>query len=59
MWRYKAVCVSPPGRESSQIKALEAQLNELGAEGWEAVAVIPQADGWCVLFKMPYAVASF
>ncbi len=59
MWRYKLVCVSPPGREQSQIRACEAQLNELGGEGWEVIAVIQQGDTWWVLFKMSHVVASF
>jgi hypothetical protein len=37
----------------SKITDREATLNELGGEGWEAVAVIEQTDGWCVLLKMP------
>jgi hypothetical protein len=48
-----------PGREESQIKAWEATLNELGREGWEAVAVVPQSDGWCVLLKMAHEVGTF
>jgi hypothetical protein len=59
MWRYKLVPLDLPGREESRIKACEAKLNELGGEGWEAVAAIAQADGWYVLFKMPHEVGTF
>jgi hypothetical protein len=59
MWRYKLVLMNLPGREQSQIDACEGRLNELGGEGWEAVAVVGQGDGWWVLFKMPHEVASF
>ena len=59
MWRYKLIRVSPPAREQSQIAACEAQLNGLGADGWEAVAVTREEDGWWILFKMPHEVASF
>jgi hypothetical protein len=59
MWRYKVVPMGAPGRDGSQIKACEAKLNELGGEGWEAFAVIEQADGWCVLLKMPHEVGTF
>lgn len=59
MWRYKLVHTDLPGREPSEIGACEAQLNELGGEGWEVVAVIGRADGWWMLFKMPHEVASF
>jgi hypothetical protein len=57
MWRYKLVVMR--SLSESQMTAWEAKLNELGGEGWEAVAVIPQADGWCVLLKMPHAVATY
>jgi hypothetical protein len=59
MWRYKLVPMGLPPREESRIKAWEAKLNELGGEGWEAVAVIEQADGWCVLLKMPHEVGTY
>jgi hypothetical protein len=59
MWRYKLVRMDLSGWEESQIKASEARLNDLGAEGWEAVAVIEQAGGCGVLFKMAHEVASF
>jgi hypothetical protein len=60
MWRYKLVPMHLSSREGSQIGVCEAELNVLGGEGWEAVAVIPQPDGSCwVLFKMPHAVATY
>jgi hypothetical protein len=59
MWRYKLVRVDFPGWERSQVSACEAQLNELGSEGWEVVAVVPQGDRWCMLLKMRHEVASF
>ena len=59
MWRYKLVSMEPPSREDSQINVWEAKLNELGGEGWEAVTVIEQTDGWCVLLKMPHEVGTF
>lgn len=59
MWRYKLVAMGLQGRQESQIKAWEAKLNELGGKGWEAVAVIDQTDGWCVLLKMPHEVSTF
>jgi hypothetical protein len=59
MWRYKLVRMDLPGWEQSQIAACEARLNELGGQGWEAIAVIEQDDGWGVLFKMPQEVPSF
>jgi hypothetical protein len=59
MWRYRLVRMDLSGWEESQIKACEARLNDLGGEGWEAVAVIQQKDGLGVLFKMPHEVASF
>ena len=36
MWRYKLVPMGRP--RESQIEAWEAKLDELGGEGWEAVA---------------------
>ncbi|HXD98679.1 MAG TPA: hypothetical protein VN646_19165 [Candidatus Acidoferrum sp.] len=57
MWRYKLVPMGRP--RESQIEAWEAKLDELGGEGWEAVAVIEEADGWCVLLKMPREVGTF
>jgi hypothetical protein len=59
MWRYKLVRMEIPAREESRIEAWEAKLNEVGGEGWEAVAVIEQADGWCVLLKMPHEVGTY
>jgi hypothetical protein len=59
MWRYKLVRMDLSGWEESQLKASEARLNDLGGEGWEAVAVIEQGGGWGVLFKMAHEVASF
>jgi hypothetical protein len=59
MWRYKLVRMAPPGHEPSQIEDREARLNELGGEGWEAVAMIERADGWWLLFKMPHEVGTF
>lgn len=59
MWRYRLVRMDLSGWEESQIKACEARLNDLGGEGWEAVAVIEQNDWLGVLFKMPHEVASF
>jgi hypothetical protein len=59
MWRYKLVPMRFPGWEESQIKAWEAKLNELGGEGWEAVAVVAQTDGWYVLLKMPHEVGTY
>lgn len=59
MWRYRLVPMAPAGREEAQIRGLEAKLNELGGEGWEAVAVIAQTEGWCVLFKMPHEVGTY
>jgi hypothetical protein len=57
MWRYKLVAMG--SLSESKIAAWEATLNELGGEGWEAVAVIEQTDGWCVLLKMPHQVATY
>jgi hypothetical protein len=51
--------MSLAGWEDSQVKACEARLNDLGGEGWEAVAVIEQKDGLGVLLKMAHEVASF
>lgn len=59
MWRYKLVRMDLPGWEPSHVRACEVQLNELGGEGWEAVAVIEQAGGWGVLFKMPHEIPAF
>jgi len=59
MWRYKLLRMSLAGWEDSQVKACEARLNDLGGEGWEAVAVIEQKDGLGVLLKMAHEVASF
>ncbi len=58
MCRYKLVPMGLPGCEESQINAWEGKLNELASGGWEAVAVIEQPDGWCVLFKMPHEVGT-
>jgi hypothetical protein len=57
MWRYKLVAMG--SLSESKITAWEAALNELGGEGWEAVAVIEQPDGWCILLKMPHEVATY
>jgi hypothetical protein len=59
MWRYKLVRMDLLGWEQSQMTAWEVRLNELGGEGWEAIAVVEQAGGWGVLFKMPHEVAAF
>jgi hypothetical protein len=59
MWRYKLVRMNLSGWEESQVKACENRLNELGSEGWEAVALIELADGWGMLFKMVHEVATF
>jgi hypothetical protein len=59
MWRYKLVRMGLPIREETRIEAWEAKLNELGGEGWEAVAVIQQADAWWVLLKMPHEVGTY
>jgi hypothetical protein len=60
MWRYKLVPVRLPSRPDSHVEPLEAELNGLGSEGWEAVAVMQQIDGWCwVLFKMPHEVGTY
>jgi len=60
MWRYKLVPIRLPTRQDSEAKAGEAELNALGGEGWEAVAVIQQTDGWCwVLLKMPHGVGTY
>ncbi len=59
MWRYKIVHVKPPAQEESEVKACEVQLNELGRQGWEMVAVLEQAGRWSVVFKMPHEVGTF
>jgi hypothetical protein len=59
MWRYKLVRMGLPFREETRIEAWEAKLNELGGEGWEAVAVIQQPDAWWVLLKMPHEVGTY
>ncbi len=59
MWRYKLVRMDLPGWQQAEITACEARLNELGGEGWEALAVIERADGWLALFKMPHEVGTF
>ena len=59
MWRYKLVHMGLLAPEESRIKAWEAKLNELGGKGWEAIAVMEQAEGWCVLFKMPHEVGTY
>jgi len=57
MWRYKLIPMGLPAGE--EIKTWEGKLNDLGAEGWEAVAVFQQTDGWCVLLKMPHEVGTY
>lgn len=59
MWRYKVVAIAVPTRHGASLEACEAKLNELGGEGWEAVAVIQQGDGWWVLLKMPHEVGTY
>lgn len=59
MWRYKLVPMGRLAPADSRIDAWETTLNALGGEGWEAIAVIGQADGWCVLFKMPHGVGTY
>ncbi len=59
MWRYKLVPMGLLARDESRLEAWEAKLNELGREGWEAVAVLEQADGWCVLLKMPHEIGTY
>lgn len=59
MWRYKLVPLRLPGRQDSPVTAWEAELNVLGGEGWEAVAVIQQTDGCWVLLKMPHEVGTY
>jgi hypothetical protein len=59
MWRYKLVPMGLLAGEESQLKAWEATLDELGREGWEAVAVIKQIDGCCLLLKMPHEVGTY
>ena len=43
MWRYKLARIDLPVGETG-ILACEAKLNELGAQGWEVIAVIPQGN---------------
>jgi hypothetical protein len=59
MWRYKLVRLNLRGWEPSELGASEAQLNELGGDGWEAVAVIGEGDTYAVLLKMPREVGTF
>jgi hypothetical protein len=58
MWRYKLVPLAALGPGDPRIAAWEAQLDELGSEGWEAVAVLG-SDTPCVLFKMRRDVGSY
>jgi hypothetical protein len=48
-----------PGREDPQIRAWEAKLNDLGADGWEVVAVVQPSDDCFVLLKMPHQAGTF
>ena len=59
MWRYKLVRLNFRGWEPSELLAPEAQLNELGGAGWEAVAVIGDGNTYAVLLKMPHEVGTF
>jgi hypothetical protein len=47
-WEYM-IDVIPPGNK----REWEVRLNLMGAEGWEAAAVWPQAKGLVVLLKKP------
>lgn len=58
MWRYKLVPLMLLPEGEPRIAAWEAQLDELGREGWEAVAVLG-TDTPCVLFKMRRDVGSY
>ena len=60
MWRYKLVPLRLPTQPDSQSRACEAELNVLGGEGWEAVAIVQPTDGWgWVLFKMRHQVGTY
>jgi hypothetical protein len=59
MWRYKLVALGLRGGEAPQLDRWEAGLNELGVEGWEAVAIIEHPDDWAVLLKMPHEVGTY
>jgi hypothetical protein len=59
MWRYKLVSMGLLAHDAARISAWEAKLNELGGQGWEAIAVMEQADGWWVILKMPHEVGTY
>jgi hypothetical protein len=60
MWRYKLILLRLPSQQDPQASACEAELNVLGGEGWEAVAVVQQTNGWCwVILKMPHQVGTY
>ena len=59
MWRYKLVRMDLPDWEASRITACEGRLNDLGSEGWEAIAVVAQASGLLMLLKMPHEAPAF
>lgn len=43
------------GKQSDDDLSAVEQLNELGSDGWELVAVIPDAGGTMAVFKRPAA----
>jgi hypothetical protein len=50
-----ALALPDPGGATARRRTGEVvrRLNELGAEGWEVIAVYPWTPGWGYLFKRP------
>lgn len=51
MWTYKLIWIDAPRQDLADIEGWEDELSRYGADGWEAVSVIPQPGRWCVVFK--------
>jgi hypothetical protein len=57
MWEYEFLIFSLGGHGGDQMDKAQAELNAAGAEGWEAVSLLPKMgkdESWCIaLLKRP------
>jgi hypothetical protein len=49
-WSYKAIWYPQPQEATDP---LIKDMDQVGANGWEAFAVAPHSSGWWIFFKQP------